>query len=893
MGFRLIGRAMLRTALCVAVAVAGTACVRRAQAQVSTTISNQYLEATVGNSGQLNSVNLAGRFGVTEPGATASVLMQQPRNATTLLGSYVTVRIDGGTPVVTGDATGKLRGWDIIWGDVETDGTDAAGEWVQEPAAYGNKIVAKWHVVPAEATDTSEAVPDIAVDLEMTLVHDLVYYSFKITNKDSQAHSVGLRFLQDFAVPPAGPDGPVIAGKAGTLTLETILDATGIPTSWRAVGQAPATEGAVAGSVGGVLIPESTAVAPTAPNAVVFAQSRTVGVNVWDTVTDPTASFADASTDGIVALYYNPAEFSPGQSGTVTALFGAMRGSYDFGRRLVAGLSGPATLAYDPTAATGKQLTPNPMKLEGFVHNLNDSAITDVRAVLSLPVGLELAAGETTQKTATSVAAGGETTFSWSVVPTATASGRLTYTMSVSASPGTQGSSVTRDVEVPALPSQTFPSGIQMVSFPYAFADARPSVALGLDPYLFDLVRWDARTSQYQSVQYLNAGEGYWLRLSAQASVTLANAAPVGGSATQFEIPLRNGWNQVASPYLLRLRWSDVRVINTDVNDPDYLRQLTVDQAAAPQRRWVSPVIFRYDTSQKSYAWDLDYSTEIVPFAGYWVRAYKTGLSLIVPKPSGRAAVAATVSAGVGPSWTGGWRLRLGVSGSGSSDMQNYVGMAVGATDSQDRYDVEKPPAVGEGVCLSLLDGQGAALAQDVRSQSGRKVWSLIVASAAPAAEVTLSWDGGAALPRGFDLTLRDMESGRSVLLRQQGSFALNTGQTGKRRLELVAAPRSAAGALRIVGGTVQVGRASRSATVVYQSTVSASTTVRVLGATGAVVRTLQGRAAEAGSETRVTWDLRDQKGIAVPAGAYAAEVRATSADGQSARILVPFVVVR
>ncbi len=891
MGFRLIGRAMLRTALCVAVAVAGTACVRRAQAQVSTTISNQYLEATVGNSGQLNSVNLAGRFGVTEPGATASVLMQQPRNTTTLLGSYVTVRIDGGTPVVTGDATGKLRGWDIIWGDVETDGTDATGEWVQEPAAYGNKITAKWHVVPADATDTSEAVPDIAVDLEMTLVHDLVYYSFKITNKDSQAHSVGLRFLQDFAVPPAGPDGPVMAGKAGTLTLETILDATGVPSAWRAAGPAPATADAVAGSVGGVLLPESTAVAPTAPNAVMFAQSRTVGVNVWDVVTDPTASFTDATTDGIAALYYSPAEFSPGQSGTVTALFGAMRGSYDFGRRLVAGLSGPAALVYDPTAVAGKQLTPNPMKVEGFVHNLNDSAITDVRAVLSLPVGLELAAGETAQKSATSVAAGGETAFSWSVVPTAAASGRLTYTMSVSASPGTQGSSVTRDVEVPALPTQTFPAGIQMVSFPYAFADARPSVALGLDPYLFDLVRWDAKTSQYQSVQYLNAGEGYWLRLGAQASVTLANAAPVGGASTQFEIPLRNGWNQIASPYLLRLRWSDVRVINTDVNDPDYLRQLTVDQAAAPQRRWVSPVIFRYDTAQKSYAWDLDYSTEIVPFAGYWVRAYKTGLSLIVPKPGGRAALSALAS--TAQSWSGGWRLRLGVTGSGSSDFFNYVGMLAGATDADDRYDVEKPPAIGDGVSLSIVDAQGTPFAQDVRSQAGRKVWSLSVASTAPGTDVTLSWDGAAALPRGFDLTLRDLESGRSVLLSQQSAFTMNTGQTCVRRLELVATPRTAAGALRIIGGTVQVGRASRSATVVYQSTQAAATTVRVLGATGALVRTLHGRASEAGSETRVTWDLRDQKGIAVPAGSYAAEVRATSADGQSARVLVPFVVVR
>jgi hypothetical protein len=42
-----------------------------------------------------------------------------------------------------------------------------------------------------------------------------------------------------------------------------------------------------------------------------------------------------------------------------------------------------------------------------------------------------------------------------------------------------------------------------------------------------------------------------------------------------------------------------------------------------------------------------------------------------------------------------------------------------------------------------------------------------------------------------------------------------------------------------------------------------------------------------------VVWDCRDEKGIAVPAGAYVVEIYAVSPDGQAARHTVPLIVVR
>src|SRR5205823_12236731 len=106
-----------------------------------------------------------------------------------------------------------------------------------------------------------------------------------------------------------------------------------------------------------------------------------------------------------------------------------------------------------------------------------------VKAAFSPPKegGIALAPGEPVQKDIGQVGVNGEGSVSWNVVPTGTSSGRQTYSISFSASPGVQGRSVTRIIDIPGLPVQNFPTGIQMVSFPFTFDDATPSVALGLN----------------------------------------------------------------------------------------------------------------------------------------------------------------------------------------------------------------------------------------------------------------------------------------------------------------------------------------------------------------------------------------------------------------------------
>jgi len=68
---------------------------------------------------------------------------------------------------------------------------------------------------------------------------------------------------------------------------------------------------------------------------------------------------------------------------------------------------------------------------------------------------------------------------------------------------------------------------------------------------------------------------------------------------------------------------------------------------------------------------------------------------------------------------------------------------------------------------------------------------------------------------------------------------------------------------------------------------------VTVLGPSGKVVRQARDMGpVKMGAQT-VTWDGRDNAGISVPPGLYTVEIRATTEDGQIARVVTPIVLKR
>lgn len=860
--------------------------------QTFVTIQNNKLAVSVGTDGDLNSVGVAGRFGINQVGDGADALLELPRSANLgQLGSYVTVRIDGGTPFLPdGTVAEGVPGWDIAWGYEDTPDTDITGEWILEPRVVSpTRIIARWRTVPDASAEPP--IPEIQVDLDLRLIYDIVVFRFTVTNKDSRSHTVGLRFAQDFNVPGQTEDGPVYTPRTASIVNETSLISTFIPAFWRAV------DARGTGSVGALLLPSGMSGIPTTPDRVVFGRTERVSGVLWDFNPDPNETFADALTDGSAAVFYNPLQYAPGQSRTITMTFGAMGSSYELGQRLVAGLEGPVSLTYDPSQPADKQLQPNPFKVTAFLYNMNTVALSNIRAVLSLPTGLELAPNQSAVKTASTVAVDGEVAFTWDVVPTKAASGRLTYSVSLSADPGGQGVSVAREIDIPALPSQGFDAGWQMVSFPYVFDDRTPAGALAVSSGLYDLVRWNPTRGHYEAVQFLSPGEGYWLRLGTPGEVTLNNAQPVRTASGVFQFSLQPGWNQIGNPYLLRVRWGDVKVMTLDPTDRDYLRPLSVAEASDFTRRWVSQTIYYYDKAAGMYKFDMDLATDLVPFAGYWIRVNRPNLVLLIPEPTTRAARSVSAHRATS-SVAGGWLLRLAASDGRSQDGWNFIGVAGDAQDGLDRLDAYKPPAPTEGVSLAVIrDDLGTVperLAQDVRRSAGKpQTWKVAISTTEPNKDVILTWPTIASVPRTYELYATIEGSALKQSLRQTSSLRVNTGPSGTRMVTITAEPRASGGALRIVSWNVAQSRARSSATISVATNQPATLSVRVLSGTGAVLRQITSRSAGAGQAAQMTWDLRDSKGAAVPAGAYTVEVKAVGSEGQSARIVAPLVVTR
>lgn len=903
--------------------------------QTFQTVSNGRVTAFIGVEGQLDNVNVAGRLGVIQTGTPIRLLMNAVAGTKQ---SYVTVRIDGGGagPPETGGGGGTGgggtggggpggggpggggpggggipglsagragrqagTGWDLIFGDVGAAGTDGLAEWEQTPTVVGNEIVARWRTISDGTTATP---PSIRVDLRITPIRDMVCYRFTIVNLDSRTHSIGLRFVQDYQHPSGGPDGPVLLPSGAQVNSDIDLIGSQVPGSW-IVGD---TRNGI--TVGGALAPlQRTGENPTVPDRLVFgapiaftgAEDPTLEA-LWSFTPDPTHSLTAAGADGAAGVYFSERQYLSGESRTLITYFGTGSATVDYERPWAAGVNGPASLAFDPSVlndpATPQddRLTPNPFTVIAFVYNpVGQQTLTNVTAVISLPTGLALASGQSASQSTASLAGGAETSFSWQVIATGEASGTLTYSVAFSAGPGAQGKVIARNIEIPALPTGNFVAGLQMVSFPFNFNDPNPLVALGLP-----LLRWDSAGGTYVPVTAIKPGEGYWLNVAGQTSIALKGASPVNTGTANFALPLQRDWNQIGNPFQYRINWSNVMVLNSNPNDLDAFVPLPIEKASDAQHQWILPVIYRYDLtiSPRDYRFDPDLNTDLIPGVGYWVKAQKRDLTLLFPPSSGRSARLTNRSASVARPTRNNWSLRIAAAIPGSADGWNFIGIAPGATDGFDIWDIEKPPAVQNGVRLGIVRedwGRRAGLyAQDIQSPGGVKRWNIVVSTPAPNTNVTLSWPEIGNLPRDYELYIIDPATGQRRLMRQTSSLRVNTGESASRAFTITAEPRSAQGAFRITSVGVSPSRSASSATISFTVSRDANISVRVLRASGQALRTLTSRAVSTGA-TNLIWDYRDAKGVAVPSGSYLIEVRGTTVDGESARVVVPHIVIR
>jgi hypothetical protein len=200
---------------------------------------------------------------------------------------------------------------------------------------------------------------------------------------------------------------------------------------------------------------------------------------------------------------------------------------------------------------------------------------------------------------------------------------------------------------------------------------------------------------------------------------------------------------------------------------------------------------------------------------GYWIRATSAaGLDLVFPTAS-RSVQSSVFSVqssvtrhsslvtrhsslapiGLAPEQMrpNSWSFRISATTAIIKDLDNFIGVAPGATDGLDNaHDIVQPPEFGGYVSLyfpvSSAQGQ-QPLAADIRAPfAGKKEWDFMVTTNLGDVDVTLSWDAAIKLPRrlrSLRVTLSDLDTGTVRNMRTTTSYSFRSGTSGTRRFRI------------------------------------------------------------------------------------------------------------
>ena len=266
----------------------------------------------------------------------------------------------------------------------------------------------------------------------------------------------------------------------------------------------------------------------------------------------------------------------------------------------------------------------------------------------------------------------------------------------------------------------------------------------------------------------LARGEGYWLKL--------ANPVPfsVLGDAAREDVTigLSKHWNLIGCPTTVPLAWASCSVT-------DGTETKTVAQAA--DAGWIQSILYYYEPAVGYRLVKTDGSgndTQIRPCHAYWLRAYQSGLSAVVPL-GGVAAAFGSDRAAASSQAEDVSKVKIHVTTAATRDWDFLAGVDSTALDSVDPLDLGAPPLpppgdLAEVRFTSTIDLDGAQR-DDWRPPlcQGTKTWpataSAINFNPGQCEQVTLTWDLSGVADYAYQLV--DLEAEQTINLTPGGSY--------------------------------------------------------------------------------------------------------------------------
>jgi phosphodiesterase/alkaline phosphatase D-like protein len=312
--------------------------------------------------------------------------------------------------------------------------------------------------------------------------------------------------------------------------------------------------------------------------------------------------------------------------------------------------------------------------------------------------------------------------------------------------------SVTGTVTFPVNPAQ---SDYRMVSMP----GATPGPVSDLTAGSGGTQKFDWRAfrvpdsgllTELDPVDQMKVGEGVWLIRKNTLSITKSPTMPPLQANGAFPIQIHAGWNIIANPFEVPVRWAAVRAQNG--------------------------LLF----SDVIQGWSGSYAADTVlePFKGYYFFNNGSGtttLAIPYPLPSTLQQAAYAV-----PEIE--WSLHVAFETADNIDADCHLGVSAAAAPGIDSLEIRKPPLVFAGgeVYFSrpAADGKYSRFSTDYRpGLSGSEEWDIEI-SHPKGCNGILRLDGVDGIPTKYRVILVSPDNGWPIDLRSQKEYRLQTPMT-------------------------------------------------------------------------------------------------------------------
>ncbi len=317
------------------------------------------------------------------------------------------------------------------------------------------------------------------------------------------------------------------------------------------------------------------------------------------------------------------------------------------------------------------------------------------------------------------------------------------------------------------------PSGTSVVSVPINAGGKDPKDMFGISAEELEgnLARWKPDESKYcyypdDFVKEIELGEGFWLKLTAGKTVSVNGIL----QATELQISLLAGWNQIGNPFNFSIAWDDneIKVENTTTGVKKSLHDAAIED-------WVCIYAWAYtaDGYQLVHPDIPDALSNLEPWAGYWVKA-NIGCKLIVPSTQAKAKKEAPLE----EISENNWRLQLIAEVEGVRDTFNFLGVSANKIRIG-----EPPPPILPSISLYFLEGK-ERYAFSYRQPSEAKAWDFAVETALSDKEITLSWDLSS-VPQGYKFVLYDIEKDKEIAMSLSNSYRYNSQEGEEKHFQI------------------------------------------------------------------------------------------------------------